>query len=85
MHFSTPFYCQAYISDTSNEYNSNLSSEQGGDFTKFQKVDVQSNVQLTPTFVLKEHKRTYSVTITKQQRKKIQKTFFKVFFFLQFI
>ena len=34
-------------------------SEQGGDFTKFQKVDVQSNVQLTPTSVLKENKRTY--------------------------
>ena len=34
-------------------------SEQGGDSTKFQKVDVQSNVQLTPTSVLKENKRTY--------------------------
>ena len=64
------FYCQAYISDTSNEYNSNLSSEQGGDSTRFQKVDVQSDVQLTPTYP----KRTYSVTTTKQQRKKIPKT-----------
>ena len=46
---------------------------QGGDSTKFQKIDVQSNVQLIPTSVLKENKRTYSVTTTKQQRKKIQK------------
>ena len=49
-------------------------SEQGGDSTKFQKVDVQSNVQLTPTSILKENKRTYSGTTTKQQGKKIQKT-----------
>ena len=70
MHFSTPFYCQAYISDTSNEYNSNLSSEQGGNSTRFQKIDVQSDVQLTPTYP----KRAYSVTTTKQQRKKIPKT-----------
>ncbi|KAK9991531.1 hypothetical protein SO802_026516, partial [Lithocarpus litseifolius] len=68
---------EAYISDTSNECSSNLSSEQGGDSTKFQKVDVQSNVQLTPKFVLKENKRTYSMTTTKKQRKKIQKTLFK--------
>ena len=73
-------YCQAYISDTSNECSSNLSSEQGGDSTKFQKVDVQSNVQLTLTYVLKENKRTYSVTIMKQQRKKIQKNTLKFFF-----
>ena len=33
--FLNLFYCQAYISDTSNEYNSNLSSEQGGDSTRF--------------------------------------------------
>ena len=46
---------------------------QGGDSTKFQKIDVQSNVQLIRTSVLKENKRTYSVTTTKQQRKKIQK------------
>ena len=64
--FINLFYCQAYINDTLNECSSNLSSEQGGDSTKFLKVDVQSNVQLTPTFVLKENKRTYSVTITKQ-------------------
>ena len=79
--FINLFYCHAYINDTSNECSSNLSSEQGDDSTKFQKVDVQSNVQLTPTFVLKENKRTYSVIITKQQRKKIQNTLFKVFFF----
>ena len=79
--FTNLFYCQAYINDTSNECSSNLSSEQGSDSTKFLKVDVQSNVQLTPTFVLKEIKMTYSMTITKQQRKKIQKTLFKVFFF----
>ena len=61
---------QAYISDTSNEYNSNLSSEQGGNSTRFQKIDVQSDVQLTPTYP----KRTYLVTTTKHQRKKIPKT-----------
>ena len=77
--FINLFYCQAYISDISNEYSSNLSSEQGGDSTKFQKVDVQRNVQLTPTYILKENERTYSVTITKQQRKKIQKKLFKFF------
>ena len=53
----------------------------GGDSTKFQKIDVQSNVQLIPTSVLKENKRTYSVTTTKQQRKKIQKTLFKFLFY----
>ena len=57
--FINLFYCQAYISNISNECSSNLSSEQGGDSTKFQKVDVQSNVQHTPTFVLKENKMTY--------------------------
>ena len=68
------FYCQAYISYTSNECNNKLSSEQDGDFTKFQKVYVQSNVQLTPTSIIKENKRAYLVTSTKQQRKKIQRT-----------
>ena len=72
--FLNLFYCQVYISDTSNECNNNLSREQGGDSIKFQKVDVQSDVQLTPTSVIKENKRTYSVTTMKQQRKKIQKT-----------
>ena len=52
----------------------NLSTEEDGHCTKFQKLDVQSNVQLTPTSVLKENKRAYSGTTTKQQRKKIQKT-----------
>ena len=51
--FLNLFYCQVYISDTPNECNNNLSSEQGGDSTKFQKVDVQSEVQLTPRFVIK--------------------------------
>ncbi|KAL4609740.1 hypothetical protein ACB092_08G003300 [Castanea dentata] len=46
---------------------SNLLSEQGGDSTKFQKVDVKSNVQLTPTSAIKENKRSCSVTSTKQQ------------------
>ena len=72
--FLNLFYCQAYISDTSNECSNNLSTKEDGDFTKFQKLDVQSNVQLTPTSVLKENKRAYSGTTTKQQRKKIQKT-----------
>ena len=78
--FLNLFYYQAYISDTSNECSINLSTEQGGDCTKFQKVDVQSNVQLTPTSVLKENKRTYSRTTTKQQRKKIQKNTLKLSF-----
>ena len=68
------FYCQAYISDTSNKCNNKLSSEQDGDSTKFQKVYVQSYVQLTPTSGIKENKRAYLVTSTKQQRKKIQRT-----------
>nr|POE53209.1 hypothetical protein CFP56_13615 [Quercus suber] len=74
---------KAYINDTSNECSSNLSSEQGGDSTKFLKVDVESNVQLTPTSILKENKSTYSVTITKERRKKIQKTLLN--FLFQFI
>ena len=36
-------------------------------------IEFESNVQLTLTSVLKENQRTYSVTTTKQQRKKIQK------------
>ncbi|XP_050239938.1 uncharacterized protein LOC126689009 [Quercus robur] len=67
-------YVEVYISDTSNECSNNLSIEEEGDCTKFQKLDVQTNVQLTPTSVLKENKRAYSGTTTKQQRKKIQKT-----------
>ncbi|KAK4588160.1 hypothetical protein RGQ29_019237 [Quercus rubra] len=65
---------EVYISDTSNECSNNLSVEEDGDCTKFQKFDVQTNVQLTPTSVLKENKRAYSGTTTKQQKKKIQKT-----------
>ena len=78
--FLNLFYCQAYISDTSDECSNNLSIEEDGNCTKFQKLDVQSNVQLTPTFVLKENKRTYSGTTTKQQRKKIQKNTLKLSF-----
>lgn len=70
--FLNLFYWQAYISGISNECDNNLSSEQDGDSTKFQKVDVESNVQLIRTFVIKENKRSYSVTTVKQQRKKIQ-------------
>ena len=68
------FYFQVYISDTSKECSNHLSIEEDGDCTKFQKLDVQTNVQLTPTSVLKENKMAYSGTTTKQQRKKIQKT-----------
>ena len=38
-----------YISNTLNEQKSNLSSEQDGNSTKFQKIDVESKVQLTLT------------------------------------
>ena len=78
--FLNLFYCQAYISDTSNECSNNLSIEEDGDCTKFQKLDVQSNVQLTLTSVLKENKRAYSGTTVKQQRKKIQKKSLKLSF-----
>ena len=44
-----------------------------GDSTKFQKIDVESNVQLTPTSVIKKSKRSYSMTTRKQQRIKIQR------------
>ena len=71
--FLNLFYWQTYISDTSNECNSNLSSEQDDDSIKFQKVDVESNIQLKQTFVIKKIKRSYSVTTTKQQRKRIQR------------
>ena len=53
--------------------NSNLSSEQGYDSTKFQKVDVESNVQLTPTSVIKENKRSCLVTSTKQQGRRYKR------------
>ncbi|XP_030924539.1 uncharacterized protein LOC115951485 [Quercus lobata] len=42
---------EVYISDTSNECSNNLSIEEGGDCTTFQKLDVQTNVQLTPTSI----------------------------------
>ena len=66
IHSSTPFYFQAYISNISNECSNNLSTEEDGDYTKFQKLDVQSNKQLTLTSVLKENKRAYSGTTIKQ-------------------
>ena len=43
-YLKTWFYVQIWYL-TCIYYNSNLSSEQGGDSTKFQKVDVESNVQ----------------------------------------
>ena len=58
-------HSQAYISSTTNDYESKLSSEQNGDFTKLQKISFQDNVQLTPTFALKENKMSYSMTSTK--------------------
>ncbi|KAK9996037.1 hypothetical protein SO802_020723 [Lithocarpus litseifolius] len=73
---------KAYISDTSNECSINLPTEQGGDCTKFQKVDVQSNVQLTPTSVLKENKRTYLGITTKQQGRRYEKHFKVIFQFI---
>ena len=54
-----------YINDTLNEWKSNLSSEQDGDSTKFQKIDVESKVQLTLTYAIKENKWSYSLTTTK--------------------
>ena len=44
-----------------------------GDSTKFQKIDVESNVQLTQTSVIKENERSYSMTTRNQQRRKIQR------------
>ena len=70
--FLNLFYWQVYISGISNECDNNLSSEQDGNSTKFQKVYVESNVQLIRAFVIKENKRCYLVTTMKQQRKKIQ-------------
>ena len=57
-----------------------VATYQGGDSTKFQKIDGQSNVQLIRTSVLKENKRTYSVTTTKQQKKKNTKNALKLSF-----
>ena len=39
----------------------------------YKKIDVEGNVQFTPTSVIKENKRSYSMTTRKQQRKKIQR------------
>ena len=78
--FLNLFYCQVYISDTSNECSNNLSIEEDGDCTKVQKLDVQTNVQLTPTFVLKENKRAYSGTTTKQTKEEDTKNTLKLSF-----
>ena len=43
-------------------------------------TEFKSNVQLTLTSVLKENQRTYSVTTTKQQRKKNTKNALKLSF-----
>ena len=43
-------------------------------------IEFKSNVQLTLTSVLKENQRTYSVTTTKQQRKKNTKNALKLSF-----
>ena len=43
-------------------------------------IEFTSNVQLTLTSVLKENQRTYSVTTTKQQRKKNTKNALKLSF-----
>ena len=61
------------MSGTTNDCENNLSSEQNSDSTKLQKNDVKGNIQLTPTSALKENKMSYSMTTTKQQKKKIQK------------
>ena len=52
--FLNLLYCQAYFSDTSNECNSNLSSEQGCDSTKFQtftRPDLSFTVQQVCQFM----------------------------------
>ena len=46
----------------------------------FSRIEFKSNVQLTLTSVLKENQRTYSVTTTKQQRKKNTKNALKLSF-----
>ena len=43
-------------------------------------IEFKSNAQLTLTSVLKENQRTYSVTTTKQQRKKNTKNALKLSF-----
>ena len=82
--FLNLFYWQAYISDTSNECSNNLSTEEDGDYTKFQKLDVQSNKQLTPTSVLKENKRAYSGILQSNKGRRYKKHFKVVFQSLRF-
>ena len=47
--------------------------EPDDDSTKLQRINVESNVQLTPAYAFMENKIIYSMTTTKQQNKKIQK------------
>ena len=54
-------HSHAYISGTTNDCESNLSSKQNRDSTKLQKNDVEGNIQLTPTSALKENKMSYSM------------------------
>ena len=52
--------------------------EPDDDSTKLQRTNVESNVQLTPTYAFMENKMIYSTTTTKQQKKKIQKNSLKL-------
>ena len=52
--------------------------EPDDDSTKLQRIDVESNEQLTPTYAFMENKMIYSTTTTKQQKKKIQKYSWKL-------
>ena len=78
--FLNLFYFQVYISDTSNECSNNLSTEEDRDCTKFQKLDVQSNVQLTPTSVLKENKRFIFRNYYKATKEEDTKNTLKLYF-----
>ena len=80
--FLNLFYCQAYISDTSNECSINLSTEQDGDCMKFQKVDVQSNMQLTPTSVLRKTKGHIQGLLRSNKGRRYKKDFKVVFQFI---
>ena len=52
--------------------------EPDDDSTKLQRIDVESNEQLTPTYAFMKNKMIYSTTTTKQQKKKIQKNSLKL-------
>ena len=79
--FINLFYCQAYISDISNECSSNLSSEQGGDSTKSQKVYVQSNVQLTQHLYSRKPKGHIQGLLQSNKGRRYKNHFLKFFFF----